>query len=136
MALKLDEPNANYNIGFKIEGDLGDLQVIEESDSEDDKSSQKQKVLRTFNNKPCIPPNLIQNHVPVFEKVTVENSEHVQFGNNTYFNGPVTIKQVIQNKSGIDNSSYVQDKDDVCDHHQPQDEKNIESKLLLFTKLI
>lgn len=137
MALHINEPSTNYNIGIKIEGDLGDLQVIDESDTENDTSSQKQKVLRTFNNKTSLPSNLIQNTVPVFGKVTVANSEQIQFGNNTYFNGPVTIKQVVHDKSGIDNSSYVKDKDeDGCDHEHTHKEEATKCKQFWLTKSV
>ncbi|CAH0716100.1 unnamed protein product, partial [Brenthis ino] len=123
MAMKLDGSNTNSCVGVKFVGDLGDLQVIEENESEDDKICQNQKVLRPFNNKPNIPSNLIQSTLPVFGKVTVANSENVQFGNNTYFNGPVTIKQVIQNKSGVDNSGFVKNEDDDSNTHHPRSEK-------------
>lgn len=106
MALNLDKPNSSNSIGTKVSGDLGDIQVACDSDNENDKVIEK-NVSRTLTTKPAIPPNLIQNTVPVFGSVSVSSSENVQFGNNTYFNGPVTIKQVIQNKSGVDNASYV-----------------------------
>lgn len=106
MALKPDKPNSSNSIGTKVSGDLGDIQVAYDSDNENDKIIEK-NVSRTLTTKPDIPPNLIQNTVPVFGSVSVSSSENVQFGNNTYFNGPVTIKQVIQNKSGVDNAAYI-----------------------------
>ncbi|CAH2103826.1 unnamed protein product [Euphydryas editha] len=102
MSLKLDKTYSSNSIGTKVVGDLGDIQVSDDSDSENNK-----KVSRTLTSKLSIPPNLIKNTVPVFGSVTVSSSDNVQFGNNTYFNGPVTIKQVIQNKSGVDNVAYI-----------------------------
>lgn len=39
--------------------------------------------------------------------VAITNSENVHFGNKTYFNGPITIKQYVHSKTGVNNESYV-----------------------------
>lgn len=44
---------------------------------------------------------------PAVSNVAVTNSENVQFGNNTYFNGPVVIRQIIQSNSGQLNEAYT-----------------------------
>ncbi|XP_046977437.1 peptidoglycan-recognition protein LE-like isoform X2 [Vanessa cardui] len=111
MALNLNCSNKNNINSTKVAGDLGDIQITENSDCEDDHINKIQKVSR--NNKSTIPANLLQNTVPVFGKVTVSNSDNVQFGNNTYFNGPVTIKQVIHTKSGVDNAAYSSTEDEI-----------------------
>ncbi|KAL0851998.1 hypothetical protein ABMA28_000268 [Loxostege sticticalis] len=113
MALKQDlqnEDNKFSSLGIKVGGDLGELQIIEASDSEcsDDERTviekQKPRVIDTIS---TIPSSIIQNApAPILSNVAVHNSENVQFGNNTYFHGPVTIKQIIK-KKGIDNASYT-----------------------------
>nr|XP_026500298.1 uncharacterized protein LOC113403885 isoform X1 [Vanessa tameamea] len=117
MALNSNCSNKNNINSTKVVGDLGDIQITESSDCEDDHNNKIQKVSRS--NKSTIPANLLQNTVPVFGTVTVSNSDNVQIGNNTYFNGPVTIKQVIHNKSGVDNAAYssTEDEIDPNSHH-------------------
>ncbi|KAI5647058.1 n-acetylmuramoyl-L-alanine amidase domain-containing protein [Phthorimaea operculella] len=95
------------NSGLKVEGDLGDLQIIEDS-SEDESESPEVNTLAT------IPNSLVKaSATPVFGSVQVTNSDNVQFGNNTFFNGPVTIKQVIQTNSGVENASYQKTDDET-----------------------
>ncbi|XP_050683311.1 peptidoglycan-recognition protein LC-like [Leptidea sinapis] len=104
---------------LKIEGHLGDLQVTEvSSDSEEETcdipdASMSSKTLcpgslSTF------PQSLVQTSVtPVVGNVSVSDSENVQFGNNTYFNGPVTIKQIVHEKSGVENVSYSKTEEEL-----------------------
>ncbi|XP_050360495.1 uncharacterized protein LOC126780241 isoform X1 [Nymphalis io] len=127
MALKLNCSNTSNNIGAKVVGDLGDIQVTESSDCEDDNFNEKQKISRT--NKSTIPTNLVQNTVPVFGKIAVSNSDNVQFGNNTYFNGPVTIKQVIHNKSGVDNAAYCRTENETDPNSQHLHNEKLASTL-------
>ncbi|XP_045784703.1 peptidoglycan-recognition protein LC-like isoform X1 [Maniola jurtina] len=116
MALNLDRSNSGRNLGVRVSGDLGDLQVTDATSDCDDKISDNEKVSRTVNTVNAIsnlPPNLMHNTaIPSFGRVAITNSENVQFGNNTYFNGPVTIKQIVQSKSGVDNSSYTRSDDE------------------------
>ncbi|XP_028171455.1 peptidoglycan-recognition protein SA-like isoform X2 [Ostrinia nubilalis] len=115
MALKQESHNDSKlnSLGIKVKGDLGDLQIVENSGSEcsdDDERTvdrkQKAHVLQTIS---TIPTSLIQNRTePIVSNVQVHNSENIQFGHNTYFHGPVTIKQIIK-KKGIDNASYTSD---------------------------
>lgn len=112
MAQNVDSKQAEGNLGLKVEGDLGDIQIIEESDdSEDgdetDTSNGRSNALST------IPSNLVNpSSTPVFGSVQITQSENVQFGNNTYFNGPVTIKQVISSQLGFDNGGYAKSDED------------------------
>lgn len=135
MAMKIESVGQN-DIGIKVEGDLGDLQIIEES-SEDEVD-----VVEGSNNPSGldgIPGALVRtSDAPKLSNIIVKDSENVQFGNNTYFNGPVTIKQVIQTGNGIDNASYVKEeyeKDTTPPYSVPQDSGNNGSKLLLFITL-
>lgn len=47
---------------------------------------------------------------PVISNVAVANSENVHFGNNTYFSGPVVIKQLIQSNTDLEISAYTKTK--------------------------
>ncbi|XP_072930536.1 peptidoglycan-recognition protein LC-like isoform X2 [Epargyreus clarus] len=109
MAMKVESLTDSPNLSLRVKGDLGDLQVSgDASDCDDDETCDKQKVSRTISTVASIPPSLVRaSVVPVYGSVAVTNSENVQFGNNTYFNGPVTIKQIIQSKSGVENESYT-----------------------------
>ncbi|XP_068633142.1 peptidoglycan-recognition protein LC-like isoform X1 [Battus philenor] len=124
MAMKNDEKN---NAGIKIEGDLGDLQIIEEMSDDDCTCNDKQTLPRPNSLGPKIPlsPVAQVSTVPVFGSVSVSNSENVQFGNNTYFNGPVTI---IQSKSGLDNAAYSRTEDDNIQNEEYQTKPKIETQ--------
>ncbi|XP_038216566.1 peptidoglycan-recognition protein SA-like isoform X2 [Zerene cesonia] len=114
MARNNDVSSCDSN-GIRVEGDLGDLQVTELSDSEDkdERTFVEPSASRTLDTLSALPASLVQKStVPVFGSISVVESENVQFGNNTYFNGPVTIKQIVQNKSGVDNSSYTRTEED------------------------
>ncbi|XP_022832983.1 peptidoglycan-recognition protein LC-like isoform X2 [Spodoptera litura] len=132
MALKNQTGYVNDSIGIKVEGELGDFQIIEEnSDSDDDieidsKSSRTTGTLATI---PSVPPSLVKpNSSPIQGNVAVSNSENVVIGNNTYFNGPVIIKQVIQNAPGIENPSYVKtDDEDIPTQKYERETKNDKS---------
>uniref|UniRef100_A0A2H1VNW2 Peptidoglycan recognition protein n=1 Tax=Spodoptera frugiperda TaxID=7108 RepID=A0A2H1VNW2_SPOFR len=129
MALNNETGYVNDSIGIKVEGELGDFQIIEEnSDSDDDieiddKSSRTTGTLATI---PSLPPSLVKpNSSPIQGNVAINNSENVVIGNNTYFNGPVIIKQVIQNASGLENPSYVKtDDEDIPTQKYGQETKN------------
>ncbi|XP_034839406.1 peptidoglycan-recognition protein LE-like isoform X2 [Maniola hyperantus] len=145
MALKLDRSNSGRNLGVRVAGDLGDLQVTDASSDCDDKICDNEKVSRTVNTVNAIsnlPPNLIHSTaVPSFGRVAITNSENVQFGNNTYFNGPVTIKQIIQSKSGVENSSYTRSDDenisrgDHSTHGKIQESSDKKVQILVWHKI-
>ncbi|KAG7313206.1 hypothetical protein JYU34_000305 [Plutella xylostella] len=82
-----------------------DVVVCEDLGDSDDSSGHNSRVLSTVSGA------LNRNTTTLYEQVAVTNSENVQFGNNTYFNGPVTIKQIVQN-SGLENDSYVKTEDE------------------------
>lgn len=129
MAMKIESVGQN-NTGIKVEGDLGDLQIIEES-SEDEVDIIEDA------NRPSgldgLPGALVRTSgPPKLSNIIVKDSENVQFGNNTYFNGPVTIKQVIQTGNGIDNVSYVNG-DDEKETTRCSEPKDNGSKLLFNT---
>lgn len=113
MALKEDSSCIDEkSLGIKVEGELNDFQIIEEiSDSEEYAEAEKKvvKSSRTVDTLSIIPSNLVKpaSSPSVCGNVAVTNSENVVIGNHTYFNGPVTIKQVIQSAPGLDNPSYV-----------------------------
>ncbi|XP_045510417.1 peptidoglycan-recognition protein LE-like isoform X3 [Colias croceus] len=114
MARKNDESSCNTN-AIKVEGDLGDLQVTEVSDGEDkdEITFDEQSSSKTLDKISTLPASLVQSStVPVFGSISIVESENVQFGNNTFFNGPVTIKQIVQTKSGVDNNSYDRTEED------------------------
>lgn len=129
MAMKIESVD-HKNIGIKVEGDLGDLEIIEEySDYEAD----IKEGANSMGDLAKIPGDLITaSGIPELSNIIVKDSENVQFGNNTYFNGPVTIKQVIQTANGIDNVSYVRS-DDENENTQSSGPINSGRKLLLFT---
>ncbi|CAH2229662.1 jg18846 [Pararge aegeria aegeria] len=137
MAVNLDRSNSSRNLSVKVAGDLGDVEVADASSDCGDNICDKQKVSRIFSNANVlskIPPNLVQNSaVPSFGRVAITNSENVQFGNNTYFNGPVTIKQI---KSGVENSSYTRsDEENFTGTHHSANGKVQESCKLIALKL-
>ncbi|CAG9558352.1 unnamed protein product [Danaus chrysippus] len=112
MATKASKSNTN---GMTIIGNIDDMQIIKEISDEDNIRPKNSCSLNTPLN---LPTNLVQNSgAPVYESVSVTNSENVQFGNNTYFNGPVIIKQIVHPKTGVDNASYTKteetEKDDL-----------------------
>lgn len=116
MALNVEY--AEHNLGMKVEGDLGDLQIIEEgSDSDDDNTPggylEDPDTTKGVGTLSAFPTGVQSSAAPVFGSVAVTKSENVQFGNNTYFHGPVTIKQIIHTNSGIDNSAYNNTEDDI-----------------------
>ncbi|XP_073954538.1 peptidoglycan-recognition protein LC-like isoform X2 [Choristoneura fumiferana] len=108
MAINKDSVNfcdKNKNLDISVVGEFGDLEIVEETCDSDDAGSAGANTISTFA-KPAASP-------PVFGTVSVSNSENVHFGNNTYFQGPVTIKQIIQSKSGIENASYNKTDDEI-----------------------
>ncbi|XP_041986749.1 peptidoglycan-recognition protein LE-like isoform X2 [Aricia agestis] len=135
MALTVNSSTArSENVGAKVSGDIGAIQITEVSDTESDTEQDKHDVSKTVS-VPDLPNNLIQkSEVPVFGSVAITNSDNVQFGNNTYFNGPVTIKQVI-NKSGVDNPAYNKTEAEVASltKHTANTEKRIQ--ILLWHKV-
>lgn len=109
MAMKVESVDGN-GLGIKVEGDLGSLQIIEESSDSDDDIQGEQGGISTVSN---IPKDLVQtSSATVVGSLAITNSDNVQIGNNTYFNGPVTIKQVIGSHSGIENRAYIQTEDE------------------------
>lgn len=108
MGIKIESVNPQ-NIGIKAEGDLGELEIIDES------SDYEEDIVEDTNNDGLagIPGVLIKKSAALeLSNIIVKDSENVRFGNNTYFNGPVTIKQVIQTENGIVNSSYIHSEDE------------------------
>ena len=45
---------------------------------------------------------------PCFQNIEVTNSNDVHFGNKTYYQGPVTIKQVLYTNSNVENANVQQ----------------------------
>lgn len=126
MALKADEIlTDDKSLGIKIEGELEDFQVIEDnSDSDDDKKVANESS-RTCDHL-SIPSNLLKpiNSPSLCDSVAVINSAHVDIGNRTYFNGPVTIIQ----RSGLENPSYVKSEDeDIQVSQYPEGSKQMSS---------
>lgn len=127
------EDNTN-NIGIKVNGDLGDLQISTVSESDDDEDTVDKTVgTKKVDTLANFPASLVQtSNTPIFGNVAVANSDNVQFGNNTHFHGPVTIKQIIT-KSGIENASYAGTEDENVqseDFKSPQ-EYNVSCKFIL-----
>lgn len=114
MALKTESSYIDESIGLKVEGELGDFQIIEEVSDSDDADKTVNESSWAVDTVPTIPSSLVKPSSSPIGNVAVSNSENVVIGNNTYFNGPVIIKQVIQNVPGIDNPSYskTEDEDD------------------------
>lgn len=129
MAVNI-ESVGQCDTGIKVQGDLGDLEIIEES------SEDEMDIVKGATNPPSldgIPGALVRRSgAPKLSNIIVKDSENVQFGNNTYFNGPVTIKQVIQAANGVDNVSYVNEEDEkhTTQHSDPKDNT---SKLIFIT---
>nr|XP_021188042.1 peptidoglycan-recognition protein LE-like isoform X2 [Helicoverpa armigera] len=126
MALKSETTCVDDRLGLRVEGDLGDFQIVEEkSDSEDDDKTYSSS--RTVDTLDTIPSSLVRpSNSPICGNVAVTNSENIVIGNNTYFNGPVVIKQVIQNASGLENPSYVksENEDTVPEQKYQEHSKN------------
>lgn len=68
------------------------------------------ETLNTLVNLPTL--DVPQNSTAV-GSVAITESENVHFGNKTYFNGPITIKQYIKQKTGIENKSYVKTESEI-----------------------
>lgn len=134
MAQNLDVYNsAEGNGGIKVKGDLADFQIIEEASESDDSDEETNKDnINKVGTLAALPPDLISPYSkPVFGSVQVTDSENVQFGNNTYFNGPVTIKQVITNTLGVDNACYTKTEEEALSAQQFKNEpKNDVSGML------
>ena len=132
MALKTESGYVKDSLGLKVEGELGDFQIIEEkSDSEDDDSADS-KSSRAIDTIATIPTSLVRPTSAPIGNVAVSNSENVVIGNNTYFHGPVIIKQVIQNTPGLENPSYVKTEDEGGPVHKyPEESKNSNCKLFM-----
>lgn len=93
-------------LGIKFEGDLGEVKIEDASDSDYDEDVSENTV-STW------PQDIVKASSPaVFGTVSVSNSENVQFGNNTYFNGPVTIKQIVQNTLEHENRGFEHTEDE------------------------
>lgn len=111
---RADEDNKLSQLGIKVKGDLGDLQIVEKnevSDSEcsddDEKNVDKNDKLVPEQTSSNLPLSIIQSgQIAIPSNVAINHSENIQFGNNTYFHGPVVIKQLVT-KRGIDNASYT-----------------------------
>lgn len=133
MDMKRDNNETNKE-SIKVEGDLGDLQIIEEVSDDDDNMCAKQKDLKAVSMSKRDVGAIVQaGSIPVFGSVAVTNSENVQFGNNTYFNGPVTI---IQSKSGMENASYTKTEDDNVPNDPFKPNSKFDSRKLLITFLL
>ncbi|XP_013189387.1 peptidoglycan-recognition protein SA isoform X2 [Amyelois transitella] len=102
------------DLGIKLEGDLGHLQISTLSDDEDEPDPDKTIISKNVDGLASFPDNLVHSsNAPIFGHVAVAHSKHVQLGNNTHFHGPVTIKQIIQNKSGVENVSFTKTEEDI-----------------------
>lgn len=119
MAMKIGPVDQNYR--FKVEGDLDDLEIIQES-SEDEVDIQNGA--KNAGDLKGVPAGLVRTSgAAKLSNIIVKDSDNIQFGNNTYFNGPVTIKQVIQSGNGVDNVSYVHEENekDTTQYGVPKD---------------
>ncbi|CAG5007211.1 unnamed protein product [Parnassius apollo] len=116
--MKRDSNDKNH-LGLKVEGDLGDLQIIKEVSDDDCESCDEEKFSRAVSNlpNPAVDSIVKPSTVSVFGTVEVTNSENVQFGNNTYFYGPVTV---IQAKTGTENASYTKTEEENVPSNQFQ----------------
>ncbi|KAJ8737563.1 hypothetical protein PYW08_000158 [Mythimna loreyi] len=134
MALKTETGFVSNSLGIRVEGELQDFRIIEEkSDSDDDESTDK--CSRTIDTIATIPSSLVKASSTPIGNVAVSNSENVTIGNNTYFNGPVIIKQVIQNTStspGLENPSYVKTEDDDVPAQKYQSELKNDNSITKF----
>ncbi|XP_053624693.1 peptidoglycan-recognition protein LE-like isoform X3 [Plodia interpunctella] len=103
------------DLSLKVGGDLGDLQISTPSDCEDDDTDRNTEICsRSVDSVSNIPSSLLHtSNAPIFGNVAVANSKNVHLGNNTHFHGPVTIKQIIHSKSGVDNASYTKTDEDA-----------------------
>ncbi|CAK1554921.1 unnamed protein product [Leptosia nina] len=128
MEIKFD-PTRNNGERVRVNGDLGVVLVTEDSSDSD---TEKQSAIDTLSTL----PGLQNSSAPVFGSVSVSESENVHFGNNTYFNGPVTIKQIIKTKSGIENESYTKDGDEDGRAVPPSKENSVKPlQVLPWNKL-
>ncbi|XP_063546713.1 peptidoglycan-recognition protein LE-like isoform X4 [Cydia strobilella] len=123
MAIHNDTVNfcdENKHLDVSVVEEINGLEIVEDtSDSEDGPEQTVSNAVSAIS-RPNVPP--------VFGSVTVSNSENVQFGNNTYFQGPVVIKQIIHNKSGIENVSYDRTGDEnVSPPHKSQKDPDIDN---------
>lgn len=134
MALKTESGYVSDSLGFKVEGELGDFQIIEEKSDSDDDDSTVSKSSRAIDTIATIPTSLVKPSSVPIGNVAVSNSENVVIGNNTYFHGPVIIKQVIQNAPGLENPSYVKTEDEGVSSHKHHEESKIDNRKL-FTDL-
>lgn len=131
MAMKIEkEHSPNILNRLSVE----DLDVIEESTSDSDDDLGHKNSLNNLSlakNPPDL--DLSTSKSPAINSVAIHNSENVHFGNKTYFNGPVTIKQIIQAKSGIENGAYVKtEQEESPDKKSPND---VKPKICKFTQI-
>lgn len=110
--------NTEQNIDFGITVN-GDLNFFGGSDQNDDDTSAKignSSVPITCN----IPMENLYSSSLSFGNVTIKESNNTHFGNNTYFNGPVIIKQISQNGNGTVNPSFTRTEDDIVPQNYDQ----------------
>ncbi|KAG6461323.1 hypothetical protein O3G_MSEX012552 [Manduca sexta] len=113
MALEESSNHSGDNLGIKVKGDLGDFQIIEEKSDSDGEEVFEDNRSRSMGCMSKLPPGFIHPSTsPKINSVIVKDSDNVQFGNNTHFHGPVTIKQVIRN-SEFDNSAYLKTETEI-----------------------
>ncbi|KAJ0183893.1 hypothetical protein K1T71_000316 [Dendrolimus kikuchii] len=126
--------NSDGNIGLKVNGDLGDFEIVEETSESDNDNDQETENCPRIRSLSTLPVDLIKpSSTPIFGSVQVTGSQNVQFGNNTYFNGPVTIKQVISDTFGVDNASYVKtEEEDLPAQRHKNEPKNDNSVIKSF----
>lgn len=126
---------ADKNLGIRVEGELDNFQIIEDKSDSDEDERTVSNSSRTMDVVPQIPSSLVKPSISpsVCGTVSIKNSENVIIGNNTYFNGPVTIKQVIHSATGLDNPSYTKSEDEnVATQHSHCDSKPDTCKLQNF----
>ncbi|CAB3225789.1 unnamed protein product [Arctia plantaginis] len=128
MAQKINPSRiADRNLSIKVEGELDNFQIIEEKSDSDEDERTLNNSSRTTDLVSQIPSSLVKpsNSPSVCGTVSITNSDNVIIGNNTYFNGPVTIKQVIHSATGLDNPSYTKSEDENVpkphSHHDLKD---------------
>ncbi|XP_048005475.1 peptidoglycan-recognition protein LE-like isoform X4 [Leguminivora glycinivorella] len=132
MAITNDTVNfcdENKNLDVSVVGEINGLEIVEDTSDTEDSPKQSSSNAVAAVARPNVPP--------VFGSVTVSNSENVQFGNNTYFQGPVVIKQIIHNKSGIENVSYDKtDDENVSSPHKKKKDPDVDNDIADSDKFV
>lgn len=79
--------------------------VIVETDVEDKQSQIENSVIQRKENDDSI---VLPESSTSFDEINIENSKNVNFGNRTVIYGPVTIQQLLQTQSDLNDSLSIQ----------------------------